>query len=1063
MKALFTKLLCVAAAVLLLAPGSVLAQDGTISGIVTDGQTGDPLPGATVQVSELGIGTATDPDGNYEFDVPAGEHVVTASFVGYESGQKTITVSEGETTNVDFALTPRTAELDEVVVTAQNIERQAKSLGYSVTELETEDITKAKETNIVNSLQGKVPGLQITQSSGDVGAGSNVILRGVASLTGANQPLFVVDGVPIFNSSITAGSASGDDITGTVSIGNLAGDINPEDVKSVSVLKGGAASALYGSRARNGAIIITTKRGSDRPNTSVSVSSSINFSNPLRLPDFQNTYAQGDQGKYDVDDLDGWGPRIQGQQAIDFRDQVVNLTANPDNVRNFYETALFAQNSISFTNAGDFGDFRLSVTNVSQGGIVPESSLGQNTISFNAGSKLTDKIEARVTANYITQQTDGRTRQGANNPNVSIGLVNSVPRTISNSALQNYRDIDGDQFGLGETTNNPYWIINENPFTTGRERIFGSVRASYRPIEWVTVSGRLGTDYYSEDRESITAQGTLGRLGGEVGEDNFQERQVDSDFTVQLDRDAGEDFNIKFLVGHSVNYRSYQRRSNDAQDLAVADLYAYTNANSNSPTNFFSEQAIVGVYGQSTLGFRDYAFLEVTGRNDWSSTLPDDNNSYFYPSANVSLVFTDLLDQEFDLTSDILSYGKLRANVAQVGSDTGPYRLQLLYRGRSQAFGQFTTPVNFPFNGVVGFDADRTLPNDELEPEIQTSWEIGTELGLFNGRVNLDFTYYDQRTTDQIITLPAAQSSGFSATLVNVGELQNNGIELVLNATVLNFSDLVFGQDAAWRTNINFSRNDNKVTDLGDLESFRIETGFNSFGVRAVEGESIQLSGPDWNRDPETGQVIIDEDTGLRSEGDETTFGEVFPDFNVGFGNTISLGPVSISALIDWQQGGNVYSETVQDLRSSGLAEETVANRGGVFIDEGVNVTRDPVTDEIVSRRENTTPVQSMEDFWQEYTGGGGVIAAGVFDATYVKLREATVSVDLPNSLLQRTFLNSASLTFQGRNLLLLYSKIPHIDPEVNLFGASNAVGRAYEFNSLPSTRTFGVTLDVTF
>ena len=1061
MKALFTKLLCVAAAVLLLAPGSVLAQDGTISGIVTDGQTGDPLPGATVQVTELGIGTATDPDGNYEFDVPAGEHVVSASFVGYERGQKTITVSEGETTNVDFALTPRTAELDEVVVTAQNIERQAKSLGYSVTELESEDITKTKETNIVNSLQAKVPGLQITQQSGDIGAGSNIILRGVASLSGDNQPLFVVDGVPIFNSNNVAGAASGSRISG-VSVGNLASDINPEDVKSVSVLKGGAAAALYGSRARNGAIIITTKKGSDRPNTSVSVTSSINFSSPLRLPDFQNTYAQGDQGKYDEEDLDGWGPRIQGQQAVDFRGRVTNLEAAPDNLENFYQRGLYSQNAVSFTNSGDFGDFRLSFTNVTQEGIVPQAELGRNTISFNAGSNLAQNIEARITANYISEETNGRTRQGGNNPNAIVSQLNSVPRTISNADLRDYKGPDGEQFGLTETTNNPYWVINENPLTTGRERIFGSANVKYRPLEWVTLSGRIGTDYYSEDRQAISAVGTLGRQSGEFGEDNFQERQVDSDLTGSIDRDVSEDFNLKVLVGNSINYRSYQRKSNTSADLAVDGLYAYTNATANTPTNYFQEQAIVGVYGSTTLGFRDYAFLEVTGRNDWSSTLPDDNNSYFYPSANLSLVFTDLLDQEFDLTSDILSYGKIRLNAAQVGSDTDPYQLELLFRGVSNSFGQFGTDVNFPFQGVVGFNADRQLPNSELEPEIQTTYEIGTELGLCNGRINLDLTYYDQRTTEQIVFLPTAQSSGFDSRLVNIGELQNSGIEAVLNATVLSFTDLVAGQDVAWQTNINFSKNDNKVIDLGELESFRVQSGFNSFGVLAFEGGAIELYGPDWERDPETGQVIIDPETGLRNEGEERSFGEVFPDFKVGFGNTFSVGPVSMSFLLDWQQGGKIYSQSIQQLRYNGLAEETAANREGTFIDQGVIVERD-ASGEIISRRENDVPVQSMEDFWNSYTGTGDIISSAVFDATYVKLREATVSVDLPNSLLQRTFLNSASLTFQGRNLLLLYSEIPHIDPETNLFGAGSQIGQGYEFYNLPNTRTFGVTLDVTF
>lgn len=1063
MKALLTRLLC-GAVILLLAPGAVFAQDGTLSGTVTDGQTGDPLPGATVQVQELGIGSATDIDGNFEFDVPAGEHVVSVSFIGYRPAEKTVTVTEGETTGVDFALTPRTEELDEVVVTAQNIERQAKSLGYSVSQLDSDDIAKTKETNIVNSLQAKVPGLQITQQSGNVGGGASIILRGVASLTGSNQPLFVVDGVPIFNSDIRAGASGGGRITNSTDTGNLAQDINPEDVESVTVLKGGAAAARYGARARNGAIIITTKRGTDRPNTSVSVSSSLNFNTPVRLPDYQNEYAQGTEGTYDREDLNGWGPRINGQVVQDFRDRRVALQASPNNVQDFYQTGIFANNSVSVSNSGDFGDFRLSLTNVTQEGIVPTSSLDRNTISFNAGSDLAENVTARVTANYVSDQTRNRVRSGGNSPSALVSVVNFLPRTVAISDLRDFRDPNGDQITLANLENNPFWILNESPFTTGRERIFGSAQLGYQPIEVLEFSARFGTDYYSEDRESIFGVGSLGNLDGAFGEDNYQERQVDVDFIANYDQDLTEDINVKLLLGNNINYRSYQRRSNSSSQLAVAGLYAYANATSNTPTNFFSEQSLVGVFGTATFGFRDYAFAEVTGRNDWSSTLPKENNSYFYPSLNLSLVVSDLLAEEFDLESNVLSYAKVRGNIAQVGSDTEPYNLRLGYNPISQSFGQFNTFVEFPFGGVTGFEADAVLPNANLEPEIQTSWELGTELGLFSGRVNMDVTYYNQTTTDAIVDLPSARSSGFFSRLVNIGEIKNTGVEAVVNATVLNFTDLIGNQDVSWRTNVNFSRNNNEVVDLGDISEFDIGTGFNGFTVQAREGESLQITGPDWLRDPETGQVIIDPETGLRQEGAQNeSFGELYPDFSVGFGNEFSIGPVSFGFLLDWQKGGKVYSNTVQALRSSGLAAETAANRGGTFVDDGILVERDPVTNEIISRRPNDVPVQTMQDFWSEYTGGGDIIGAGVFDADYVKLREATLSVNLPTRLVERTFLTNASLTFQGRNLLLLYSRVPHIDPETNLFGAGSAIGRGYEFNNLPNTRTFGVTLDLSF
>ena len=470
MKALLTRLLC-GAAILLLAPGLVFAQDGTISGTVTDGQTGDPLPGATVQVSELGVGSATDIDGNFEFAAPAGEHVVSVSFVGYRPSEKTVTVSEGETTGVDFALRPRTAELDEIVVTAQQTERQARSLGYSVSQINTSDVEKIKTDNFIKSLSGKVPGLDITSQSGNVGGGARIILRGIASLGGDNQPLFIVDGTPVSNSNVSSGSR----LVGTYDTGNKAGQIDPSNVESISVLKGGAAAALYGQRAKNGVILITTKSGRDVP-ASATFTSSVTGSRPTVLPEYQNQYGPGSLGKYDVQDLNGWGPRMEGQEVEVFTGDRVPLTPAGNPVSDFYETGVAVDNSFSFSNSGDAGSFRLGANSSSTTGIVPNSELDRYGLNGNfQTSALEDRLEASLSFNYITEETVGRVASGGNDPNLLVSIVNGLPRNLSPSFLENnFQNEAGEQIPLTAFTNNPYWSAFKNVFSTDVERLFGT-------------------------------------------------------------------------------------------------------------------------------------------------------------------------------------------------------------------------------------------------------------------------------------------------------------------------------------------------------------------------------------------------------------------------------------------------------------------------------------------------------------------------------------------------------------------------------------------------------------
>jgi TonB-linked SusC/RagA family outer membrane protein len=955
---------------------------------------------------------------------------------------------------VNFQLQPAEQDLDEVIVTAQQVDRQERSLGYSVSNVSSEELSKAESENLVNSLSGKVSGVEITSQSGNVGGGSRMVLRGIASLGGDNQPLFIVNGSPVSNSNVS----SGDRITGSYNTGNKAGQLNPSNIASISVLKGAAAAALYGQRAKNGVVLIETKKGVEG-DANVSFTSSVTGSQPLVLPEFQNEYGPGNEGTYDSEDLNGWGPRLEGQELPVYTGDTLAATPASDNVSKFYNTGVSYRNNIAFSNAGSLGDFRISLSTENTDGVVPESELDRYRINTNAGTETLDEnLSARITANYIKEETVGRQAAGGNDPNILVGNINTIPRNLSSDFLSdNFQDEAGEQIPIGTTTNNPYWIARKNQFTTDVERFFGNVQLSYDVLDWLTFQETIGTDIISERRRERNFKTTQQEEQGAFTDDSFIERQIDHSFTVRTDNTFG-DFSLQTIFGNDINQRSFERDRVSASNLNIDGLWSPANANTTSPTNFQQEQRLVSAYGSATVGFRDYVFVEATARNDWSSTLPEENRSFFYPSVNLSLVFTDLLEQEYDLSIPGISYGQLRANYADVGSDEDPYQLSFTYGAVSEVFGQLGTPLSFPFDGQTGFTGPATRPPLDLKPQRKREFEIGGEFGFFDGRVTLNATYYNSETQDQILSLPTAQTTGFSARRTNAGTLSNEGIELDLT------TGIITREDFAWRITGNYSQNTNRVESLAEgVEEITIASGFNSLQVRARPGEELKLYGTGYERDPETGKPVIDPNTGLRRSGSDKALGELYPDFKVGLSNTFEIGNFNFSFLIDWKQGGNMFSQTVVDLRASGLAAETAQNREGTFIDDGVIVTeRDPDTEEILETRPNDVPVQSMEDFWQQ-ANDDTIIESGIFDASYVKLREVSLSYSFPQTWFSGSPVSSGSVTVQGRNLLLLHSNVPHVDPETNLFGSGGNIGQGVEFNNVPNTSSLGVTVNLSF
>lgn len=1023
--------------------GAMLAQ--TVSGTVTDEQ-GEPLIGATILIQGTSTGTITDFDGRFSIEAAA-DDILVVRFTGYETRMIEI---DGRT-SIDVILTAGIF-LEGAVVTAMGIERERRELGYAVSTIAGEEITVARSGNVLDALSGRVAGVRINSSSGTAGGSSNILIRGVSAF-GGGSPLFVVDGVPISNSAF-AGDRN-QIITGGADVGNRAGDLNPDDIESISVLKGASAVALYGQRARDGVIVVTTKRARDNQLT-VDLNTSLRVSSPFRLPDYQNEYASGNFGQYDSDNFtNGWGPRISDVQGQNFRqfpyDEERPLRAYPNNVEDFFDTGITFVNNVAIGTRGEGGDFRISHTYLQDKGIVPGNELKRNTFSVNAGTSFLDNLRARAIVNYVRTEGFNRPRQGSNDPNILMSNILLLPRTTNiNDLKNNLRDEQGGVLGLdgNRNVNNPYWIIENNPFDNVVDRVFGSFQLDYDATDWLTFTGRAGTDFYQEYRRNIVAKETLNRVQGEFEDRGIYRREINTDIMATVRRELTEDIYFTGIVGWNTNDIYFEHDRVVALNLLAPGVYNPANALSTSVERTESTRRLIGGYFDLGFSFRDFLFVNITGRNDWSSTLPVENRSFFYPGVSTSLIFTDA----FNLDSEILSYGKIRASYAQVGSDEAPYQLDFLFSPLSDVFTQFVSNNTYPFGGQAGFSGPATLPaGQSLLPQTQNSFELGTELQFFRGRVGLDLTYYNTLTEDIIVSVALAQSTGFEARRQNAGSVRNEGIEAMLTFVPVRNSNF------EWNSAINFTRNVQTVETIADgLDDLGLESGFSGLSIRAETGESFGLYGAGWERSPD-GQIVIDRNTGLRVPGARTRLGNIFPDFQIGFINSFTFGNFTVSGLIDMSQGGVLFSRTVSGLRGAGLAEETLENRGKIFIDNGVNRLPDG------TYVPNETPVRSMQEFWSNYTDNSNT-EGSVFDADYIKLREVSINYRLPVSWLSGNFIREMSIGIEARNLLLISSSVPHIDPEASFFGPSSIGGAAnIEFYSVPSARSIGGNLRIKF
>ncbi|MBD3750779.1 MAG: SusC/RagA family TonB-linked outer membrane protein [Sphingobacteriales bacterium] len=1026
--------------------GAAFAQDRKVTGKVTAKEDGLPLPGVSVKVTGTKLGAQTDANGNYSLNVPAGSKSLEFSFIGYVSQ----TISIGEKTTINATLVTDSKSLSEVVVTAVGITRDEKSIGYGASVLKSDAFTTARDANVLNSIAGKAAGVRINSQSGTLGGSTKIVIRGVNSLNGSDV-LFVVDGTPLSN-----GTSAGGTIANNVDYGNRIGDLSSDDIASMTILKGAAATALYGSRAKDGAVIITTKKGNKNSN-SISINSSVRFDNPLVLPDFQNQYAQGNYGVYNLKYTNGWGPKIadvQNQQFTDFTGQQVTLQAYPNNVKDFFQTGSSYTNNIAFSGGDDNSDYRFSFSSVNESGTIPKSTLDRYNLSLNAGRKFNNKLSSRFTGTYSRIKADGRPAQSSNNSNVLSSAIFGLPRVVSIDKLKNnfIDPITGNQIFLStdKTGNNPYWIINYNQNNNTVDRFYGTYTLNYEPFKWLSLTNNLGGDIYDEKRASFTRKGTAGFVNGKFNNTDIFYRQINNDFLATITKDnILKDINLKFILGGNYNERQTQSTDVAATNLTIDQLYTYTNASSNTPTLGFAKQRLIGAYGDLSLNYKSFLYLDITGRNDWSSTLPVNSRSYFYPSISSSFVFSDLLSKKGKYKW--LSFGKLRASYAQVGSDLGPYNLDFQYSPVSTVFLQYIGRLNaFPLGAITtAFSGPGTLPNANLVPQKQNSYEVGTEMKFLNNRIGLDFNYYNTTTNNQLISISVAPSTGYSAKLLNAGAIKNEGIEVALNLVpvkVKNFS---------WNVDVNYSKNKQKVTELTQgVTEYSLASGYSGLQIKANVGEEFGLYGTRFQRAPD-GQFIINPNNGLRLVEANKRLGNIYPDYTIGINNSFSYKNFTLSGLVDIRQGGVFYSGTVAGLRTSGLAIETGGDRTP-FVDKGV------VSDGNGGYIPNTKAVNSVQDFWNlNYQTSNS--EANIFDASYVKLREIRFSYTLPKSLFSsKTGIRGASIGVEGRNLWLIKSHVPHVDPELNFFGAGST-GEGVEFNSVPSNRSFGLNLRLSF
>jgi len=1042
----------------------VFAQTREITGTVTSTEDGSPIPGASVVVKGSTLGTVTDMDGKFTLKVAQSAQFLRISFVGMVTTEITLTAA----TNYQVKIKPESISVDEVVVTAMGIKRSEKSLGYSAAKVSNEEINSTGNSSMMNSLQGKIAGVNVSSASGAPGASSRVVLRGVSSLGGSNQPLYVIDGIPINNAM--AGSTT--EINGGLDFGNRANDINPEDIQEMTVLKGGSGSALYGSRAANGVIIITTKKGaaSTKGNAKVEFSHSTTMEKPLRLPDFQNEFGQG---WYDgtleanLEENGSWGAKFDGKNRIwghvvDNQQKFKPYVALKDNVKDFFETGLTNNTTAALSNGNERSTFYLSYGNVNADGIMPgtSDSYKRNTISLRGSSKFGEKINVSGSMNYIRK--DSRFVPTGQEQSV-MDAIWQTPRDISIVDHKDYKNkfnnVDNYYTVFAQ---NPYYVLNEHGNRFRDNRIYGNISVEYTILPWMTATYRVGTDVSNATLKSWRAITLSSRAHyndevGRVSESSYSTTEITSDFLLNMNKKFNE-FNVGLVLGQSLNQRESRNQTAEVIGLSLPGFYDLSNsASTPTASGYMSKRRLVGAYATADISWKQMLFANFSGRNDWSSTLPKKNRSFFYPSGSVSFLFSELLK---DKMKDIISYGKIRLGIAQTGNDAGVYLVNSIYPQTVLTDGYRN--LNFPLSGPInGFSLGNRLGNDNLKSELTSEKEIGAEIRFFTNRIGIDFSYYDRTTTDLIWNVTLPSSTGYTSQTMNLGKVTNNGIELMVTLVPVKTTDL------QWKLSWNFTKNNNELVELTPgLDQIDLGAGTSAVGFVARPGMPIGLfEGLVAQTTPE-GKVVVNSSGLPVSSPARQILGSAQYKFTMGGSSSLTWKGLTLLASVDIRQGGLMYSRTSEMMYFTGNGSQTTYNDRQPFVIsnsvQNVGTSTNPVY------VENTTPVAggdgNMNLFYNQTYSAGKFGKLNLVDRSFVKLRELSLSYHLPKKLMAKTPISSADISVIGRNLFLWTPKSnTFVDPESTTFGDERGLGADYgEYGATPTTRSLGFSVRLT-
>lgn len=1015
-------------ALFLISISTVLAQVKEITGTVTD-NSGIPLPGVNVLVKGTSNGTQTDFDGNFSISASKGE-VLVFSYVGLATVEETV----GDSNTMTVQMVEDLVNLNEVVVTSLGITREKRSLGYAVTELKAEEINTVKDHNIANSLVGKVAGVTINQSGG-LGSASRIVIRGNNSITGRNQAFIVVDGVPI--------SARGEDSGGSVYSSSVVGggitDINPEDVESISVLKGPNAAALYGADAARGVVLITTKKGRLSRGLGVSVTSNTTFERPMFLPDYQNEYGQGNNSDLSVAgdatnySLPGgsWGPRLDGSSKPYFTafDATRPYSAQPDNIKDFFDTGVKTINSVAIDKGGEGFGARFSYTNNYTSSIMPGSALENHSFNLRTVMDLSDKMSFDAKATYFTQALDGRVNLGSEGV---LNYVYNIPRNVDVNDLKNFRfgelgrlSYTGPNSNLG----NPYAILEHDINDERRNRFIGFAKVDYEFTDWLSAFVRIGSDVTNIRTNRIDQVGHHFYPTGRIALETIKNTQFNADFLVTVNKDITETLNLVASVGGNLKKGSTESVSLDGSNFRIPTRPFYENSviqeASYEPMQI---RKVNSLYATVSLAYDDFMYLDLTGRNDWSSTLSKDNRSYFYPSVSYSL----LIDKFIDPDREVVDMLKLRASWAKVGNDTGPYQLASTFNVAGTGY-----------LGLTILSPPDIIYNPDLKSESIESYEFGFETKFFKNRLYGEFSYYNIKTTDMIFQIPTPSGVLFNT---NIGEVSNKGVEFLVGGIP------VMNNDFRWDVSLNFSKNKNEVGELTEgIEEFGFNVS-NSGNVKTVAragGAIGDIYGTTWSRDTSGNLLVLADGTPKTSgNSDQNYLGNANPDWLAGLTNTISYKNFSLRFLIDGRFGGEIFSATSAGLDNNGTSERTLQYREGGIVIDAIN--------------EGTGSANTENITAQEYWGAlSGIAENYIYDQTNIRLREFVLNYAVPKNIVEHIGANSATIGLIGRNLFFLYKKADDIDPEGTLGTSLN--GQGLSSNNVPAIRSIGLNVNLKF